>query len=389
MFKSSFLTIILITGWGMNQITFTSDDMFNEFGQFFRMYGNSGEVSVSGLLGNTGGPQTWDFTEGPTAGIGRTDIVDPNDTEGVAWFPDAEYAEQVIGEGTGGMQSFAYFSNLPGSGRLNFGAYNENLPDVDPQMVYEPPVIDFPDQINFGDSWTGNTQFYTNVTAEGQTVPVMAEISTTYEADAYGTIILPEIGEGECLRVNTLDQVDVYADLFGFGNYMYIATNYIRSYFWLRENQGIATQIVSQQSESAPPDNFSIALAFVRLFESSESGPEGLLGDVNNDGVHNVLDVVITINIILQVVEPSDYESWAADVNQDGDHNVLDIVLIVNIILGEDGTVTAIPDNPESQVLPQSNPDVQYEVYQRSSGLHAVLNDAVHYLNKQLQTHPE
>lgn len=55
------------------------------------------------------------------------------------------------------------------------------------------------------------------------------------------------------------------------------------------------------------------------------------LGDVNDDGTIDILDVVLTVNIILN---PGD-ETPAADLNQDGVINVLDIVIIVNIILGE------------------------------------------------------
>ena len=53
------------------------------------------------------------------------------------------------------------------------------------------------------------------------------------------------------------------------------------------------------------------------------------LGDVNGDGNIDVLDVVLTVNIILNLIDPSP----AADLNQDGVINVLDIVMIVNIIL--------------------------------------------------------
>jgi len=55
----------------------------------------------------------------------------------------------------------------------------------------------------------------------------------------------------------------------------------------------------------------------------------GLLGDVNGDGVLNVLDVVTLVNIILN----NDDYILAGDMNQDGALDVLDIVTLVNIIL--------------------------------------------------------
>ena len=54
-----------------------------------------------------------------------------------------------------------------------------------------------------------------------------------------------------------------------------------------------------------------------------------LLGDVNGDGVLNVLDVVSLVNIILN----NDDYILAGDMNQDGALDVLDIVTLVNIIL--------------------------------------------------------
>ena len=59
----------------------------------------------------------------------------------------------------------------------------------------------------------------------------------------------------------------------------------------------------------------------------------GLLGDVNIDGVINVLDVVQTVNYILGNLEFNENQQAAADWNQDDNINVLDVVSIVNHIL--------------------------------------------------------
>ena len=56
------------------------------------------------------------------------------------------------------------------------------------------------------------------------------------------------------------------------------------------------------------------------------------LGDVNDDGQVNVLDIVLTTNLILCQDCPDDY-NVCSDMNVDGELNVLDIVLIVNLIL--------------------------------------------------------
>ena len=53
-----------------------------------------------------------------------------------------------------------------------------------------------------------------------------------------------------------------------------------------------------------------------------------LLGDVNADGEVNILDVVTTVDLVLN----GGY-NYAADANQDGEVNVLDVVMIVSFIL--------------------------------------------------------
>jgi hypothetical protein len=52
-------------------------------------------------------------------------------------------------------------------------------------------------------------------------------------------------------------------------------------------------------------------------------------GDINTDGIVNILDVVLLVNIVLGQTEGSS----AADINNDGVYNVLDVVQLVNLIL--------------------------------------------------------
>ena len=56
-------------------------------------------------------------------------------------------------------------------------------------------------------------------------------------------------------------------------------------------------------------------------------------GDINADGIINVLDIVSTVNFVMNVATPTDDEACAADYNDDGIINVLDIVELVNAIL--------------------------------------------------------
>ena len=56
-------------------------------------------------------------------------------------------------------------------------------------------------------------------------------------------------------------------------------------------------------------------------------------GDMNDDGVLDVIDVVIIINIILNNYDPNQAELWSADMNHDGIINIQDVILIIQLIL--------------------------------------------------------
>ena len=57
------------------------------------------------------------------------------------------------------------------------------------------------------------------------------------------------------------------------------------------------------------------------------------LGDINNDSMINVQDIVLLVNFVLQTDLPTDTEFMAADYNEDGILNILDVVSIVDLIL--------------------------------------------------------
>ena len=69
------------------------------------------------------------------------------------------------------------------------------------------------------------------------------------------------------------------------------------------------------------------------IYDLLSNNEDMLLGDVNSDGLINVLDVVNIINFILSINIPVGDQFVLSDLNQDDVINVLDVVLIVNIIL--------------------------------------------------------
>ena len=260
--------ILFSIGGVQGQVTITSADMFNTIGQYYRVYANNGSADVTGRLGNTGGPQTWDFTTGPQDITYRFDYVTTNDASAGADFPLAKFAERQTDEATGTQMAWLFLQQVPGKGRVNYGFYN---PNSDPtEGIFTPPITDFPDPLRYQDTWTCATSFTYDFQG---LIPVKEDYTATATVDAYGTIKLPGIGSVSCLRINELDQHDISADVDDSGDYQPLETDYIRIYFFVSPGHGIVATIDSQQSFTAPPaNNFTSASQFVRMFDLNRTG---------------------------------------------------------------------------------------------------------------------
>jgi len=77
--------------------------------------------------------------------------------------------------------------------------------------------------------------------------------------------------------------------------------------------------------------NMNITVEFTRDFMVDLVCPadEGIMGDLNDDGILNVQDIIIMINIVLGTEE----YNQAADLSGDGIINVLDVIQLMNLIL--------------------------------------------------------
>ena len=84
---------------------------------------------------------------------------------------------------------------------------------------------------------------------------------------------------------------------------------------------------------SANNMDFEIQFTSEFLYNVVCSDSEIILGDINQDSIINVLDVVVLINYILLADYPDSDQFFASDMNTDGDINVLDVVLLVGSIL--------------------------------------------------------
>ena len=58
-----------------------------------------------------------------------------------------------------------------------------------------------------------------------------------------------------------------------------------------------------------------------------------LIGDINQDSVIDVLDIIYVVNFIMGTTTPTLEQESTSDINQDGAIDVLDVLLIINIII--------------------------------------------------------
>ena len=88
-------------------------------------------------------------------------------------------------------------------------------------------------------------------------------------------------------------------------------------------NEGLQYTFNNQYAPGASPlfNNRAILI-------TTELPTFSILGDINNDELINVLDIVLLVNLVLA----GSFNEYA-DINGDSILNVLDIVLLVNIIL--------------------------------------------------------
>ena len=70
---------------------------------------------------------------------------------------------------------------------------------------------------------------------------------------------------------------------------------------------------------------------FPILFDVNEF--QVLLGDLNQDLTIDILDVIISVNIILEILDPTSYQNIASDLNEDNNINIQDVIIMINLIL--------------------------------------------------------
>jgi len=233
-----------------------------KIGDHCRAYVTTTAVPISSLLGQPGGPRKWDFSQSQQGNevIKRLDVVPPDDGGIPPLFPQAEYADRLTTESTG-ERNWSYYRVVTNEGRWYYGFQDTNSNPDCPVKIFAPPTLDLPDPIQFGQTWSRALDFMDCIGFFNLFVHFTAEASV----DAYGTVVLPGIGEVPALRVNEIHRYD-YRDDLGIFSY----TAYYRNYYWLVPGIGKAVDIISEADLSAPPPaNLTTARTLYRVFEAS------------------------------------------------------------------------------------------------------------------------
>ena len=97
-------------------------------------------------------------------------------------------------------------------------------------------------------------------------------------------------------------------------------------------NESLLQSGINIASFGLDQNNELLICANANIYKLTSDEEPGMMGDLNQDGLVNVQDIIISINIILGG-ESSDYELWSGDLNQDNVIDILDIVLLINLIL--------------------------------------------------------
>ena len=152
---------------------------------------------------------------------------------------------------------------------------------------------------NGGDSW---------IEKEGNLPDMPVRWGILHPQDSNFALLATEIGVWETSNLLDNNQVEWLPSINGLGN--------------------VRVDMLSVRDS----DNMVVAASHGRgLFYGIFNIDDLIYGDINNDNILNVLDVVLLVNFILENLE----YNLIADLNNDNSVDVLDIVLLVNIILEE------------------------------------------------------
>ena len=191
-----------------------------------------------------------------------------------------------------------------------YGFYTTLLGLDNPVSQFLQPMVDFPATISYQQTW----QTSSSIQGTGVGLGLQIVFQSTFLVDAYGTIKVPkELGSfGPGLRVHELVTQSTYYDQNAFNgtsggppDYVLYETDNSINYYWLMPGRGIVASLASTAGSlgQAPPDNFSTATQFWRMFETNHKA------STNTGGGCTAPSAVTDLNI--EVNNGSALLSWS------------------------------------------------------------------------------
>jgi len=275
-----YFCISVLTGLcAQAQPIFTTNSLPCQFGEYNCSY-YSTNVDVTNMLAlattnifpplpgeGTNVEQYWDFSEAqqPYESVLRTDIIAPQDGANSGQFPDATYAEQYTLESTNqiGWEYYGFAGSGTNSGRLCYGLDAPEDEPVTEWAVFVPPTVDIPSTVQLGQTWSGSLYW---LTIYYEIILVSNYYTFSASVDAFGTLVLPEIGAVPALRVNEVDSYTI-TDVGDPPLLLDISTN--QYYYWLVPGIGVAAQVLLLGNNVLDPVDLPYTNTVQRFFYAS------------------------------------------------------------------------------------------------------------------------
>ncbi len=111
----------------------------------------------------------------------------------------------------------------------------------------------------------------------------------------------------------------------------------------LEPGEGVIVKLFMNVDSNAPAGD-STRIDFPEVKISGKAGKRipaiakagyvsfGLKGDINNDGILDIYDITLMIDIILGNYQPTPYEFWAADMDDSGEVDIYDLIQLIEMV---------------------------------------------------------
>jgi hypothetical protein len=276
---STILFVVSIHASVTNVFHFSAINLPSQIGEYNCSYYSTNNLNVAAMLtlvtnntGPTPPPEepTWDFSQLQQSGetVLRTDIISPTNGVDGSFFLASTYSEQdtAISLIYTNQIAWRYYS-ITNQGRLYYGSYVPST-DADGLAQFDPPTPDIPATVTNGQSWTRSTSWNTTVYTIFGDYGIYYTFSETSSVDAFGTLILPNIGGMPAWRVHEVHAYAGYLDGYDLDE---IVTN--QYYYWLVPGLGVAAQITMYGNNVLYPTTMPFTNSVERMYYASYYTP--------------------------------------------------------------------------------------------------------------------